>query len=948
MIIKSKLIMTLCLETIDQNELNVVLRDLSSHESLDVKELFAEYKKEEKDNKKKKKSKADEIIRNNMSRRKQEQIDRDLERLEYFHTLSNIDSDTLNEISNFKTKYGKDRMKMKLLNIAFTKNKKNHMINLYLQLLSESYASKRETKLMKKVTKEMDKIDYKRMQFEQLSNELSPLDFYNEHKKKLDDWQIKVLKNIDKGKSTLVCAPTSCGKTWLSIYPGITGKKVLFVVPTTALVYQVSALFVKFGASVCIITSDFTCSNSEDNVYVGTPKDIEDKLPGIGMIFDIVIYDEIHNLANPLFGNNYERLVKLLSSVQFLALSATIGNPKKLVNWFENVSKKNVSLITYSTRFLNLQRHLFVNNSLRKIHPVSCLTKDDINEEFLLKNLPMTPYDCVVLYDALKKYFRNDLGKLKVKEVFPEDNKRLSLDDARNYENLLKTELINLNKKFPDQIDKLLADYSINNYTYGENVNLFSLFKEIKNNNLTPCIVFQQNTIYCKEIFTTLVGYLEKLEILNYPYHYENLEYAEECYRNAIAEKEKYKASIKFDSDFVGNKSQAIEDMLNKKWESLTADFLKKWEKNYNKQCHQINRDSQINEKIKKVQLSNLFKEYTKFTQNITLKHTDVFQKHPDFCLNTSSPMTANKIRDIRNNIRKKLNISVAYTNVFMQGLKRGIGIYTTDMPPIYNMIVQQLAQTGTLGYVIADVSLALGINMPFRSSCILGYKNSVDFKVDNYLQMIGRSGRRGMDREGHIIYANVDWTGLMKGELGEIETTYKNIDNYSIVEELNSDFDTLSSNIYKNILDSNEKKVTIKHDRFDSFTKNLLLWKLRDYNEKTVTFINNLLSLESACKRDINNESRQELSEYIVKTFISSEVNNKILNYVKSILKLNKLPNDDYESLKIFQKYILLLRDIHNVLEGDENEYYKFTCDHLKDLFNINKNIILQSNILN
>ena len=84
MIIKSKLIMTLCLETIDQNELNVVLRDLSSHESLDVKELFAEYKKEEKDNKKKKKSKADEIIRNNMSRRKQEQINRDLERLEYF------------------------------------------------------------------------------------------------------------------------------------------------------------------------------------------------------------------------------------------------------------------------------------------------------------------------------------------------------------------------------------------------------------------------------------------------------------------------------------------------------------------------------------------------------------------------------------------------------------------------------------------------------------------------------------------------------------------------------------------------------------------------------------------------------------------------------------------------------------------------------------------------
>ena len=79
-------------------------------------------------------------------------------------------------------------------------------------------------------------------------------------------------------------------------------------------------------------------------------------------------------------------------------------------------------------------------------------------------------------------------------------------------------------------------------------------------------------------------------------------------------------------------------------------------------------------------------------------------------------------------------------------------------MPPTYNMIVQSLAQNGKLGFVIADVSLALGINMPFRSSCILGYKDSNHFDVYNYLQMIGRSGRRGQDREGHIIYGNVDW----------------------------------------------------------------------------------------------------------------------------------------------------------------------------------------------
>jgi len=162
--------MTLCFEKLDEQELNVALRDLSSHENLDVKELFANYKKEESERKKKKKTKADMIKAENSKRLSNVEKERDVERLEYFDELSNIDSGTLDEIMHFKTRYGKDRMKMKLLDIAFGKNKRSYMINLYLQLLADKYESKRETKLMKKVTKEMDRIDYKRMQFETLSN----------------------------------------------------------------------------------------------------------------------------------------------------------------------------------------------------------------------------------------------------------------------------------------------------------------------------------------------------------------------------------------------------------------------------------------------------------------------------------------------------------------------------------------------------------------------------------------------------------------------------------------------------------------------------------------------------------------------------------------------------------------------------------------------------------
>ena len=948
--------MSLSYEKFSDAEMDVILRDLAINESLDVSNLFEKYKLEELKKKTKKKHGGAFKIRQENNKRMEEQSKRrDIERLGYYSELKTLSKDILNEISYFKTDYGKMRMKMKLLKIAYEKDDINHMINLYLQVLSDTYDSKKEEKLISRVTKIMNKMDYKRLQFEKLSNELSPLDFYNNYEKKLDDWQIKTLKNIDQGISTLVCAPTSCGKTWLSIYPGLNGKKVLFIVPTQALVYQVGALFTKFGGKIYIISADFCYSNKDNNIVIGTPKDIEDKLPVIGTDFDIIIYDEIHNLSNNVFGNNYERLVKVFRKNQFLALSATIGNPHKLVNWFSSIINKKVSLITYSTRFLNLQRHLF-DNKLIKLHPMSCITYDDIGSK--LMNIPMTPYDCINLYDALKSEFGEEVNDLDINKIFPENNARLSLDDSRKYEILLKEKLSELKNKNPLGVNNLIDKYKLSDYKSSD-VNLYNLFREIKKNKLTPCIVFQQNTQYCKEIYTKLVGYLAKLEEMNYPYHYENLEFAEKCYREAIEQKNNYKKSIKFDNDFVGNKAHAIEELLEKKWEKLTADFAKKWEKQYNRQIFLIEKHGK-DQRIKKIQKHNLTKEYEKFMCNISLKHVDVFQKHEDFCLNTSSPMTADQIRNIRNSIRDKLGVNISYTNIFMQGLKRGLGIYTVDMPPVYNMIVQQLAQVGTLGYVIADVSLALGINMPFRSTCIIGYKDSLKFDIDNYLQMIGRSGRRGMDREGHIIYANVDWKNLMKGELGEVTSIHNNIDNYSTLSKLNDSFsDVLCNGVYDNLLDNSISRTDLRINSplYEDETKNILLWKLRSYNQHIEYFIDKLFEKNEEYRINSDIHSMRTLATYIVKLFIDKPSNideylasDKIspqLEFTLSILKYNKLPSRDYNLVTTLKETLNIVKDIHNVVYTDDDDNYMFISLHLKNLFEFLKKIILQSNIL-
>ena len=145
-------------------------------------------------------------------------------------------------------------------------------------------------------SKFMDNIDYKKLQFEQLYNDLYPLDFYNEHPKELDKWQIKVIEHVNRNESVLITAPTSCGKTWLAIYPGVIGKKVLFIVPTDALVFQVGSLFNKFTKSSPLLITDEGIYGNNKDIVVGTPKKIEDKLPIIGNNFDYVIVDEIHNL----------------------------------------------------------------------------------------------------------------------------------------------------------------------------------------------------------------------------------------------------------------------------------------------------------------------------------------------------------------------------------------------------------------------------------------------------------------------------------------------------------------------------------------------------------------------------------------------------------------------------------------------------------------------------
>ena len=149
---------TLQIENYSDDEILLILRDLSLSEKLNVQELFKQYISN--DNTTFVSSRQD-VIRKNMANNEAKLKKRDKERLKYFDNLSRFRKSLFDEIPNFETEYGKKKFKIKLLKLAFNERLDKHIINLYLQILSDEY-NKNTSKTMKKVSKFMDNIDYKK------------------------------------------------------------------------------------------------------------------------------------------------------------------------------------------------------------------------------------------------------------------------------------------------------------------------------------------------------------------------------------------------------------------------------------------------------------------------------------------------------------------------------------------------------------------------------------------------------------------------------------------------------------------------------------------------------------------------------------------------------------------------------------------------------------------
>ena len=94
---------------------------------------------------------------------------------------------------------------------------------------------------------------------------------------------------------------------------------------------------------------------------------------------------------------------------------------------------------------------------------------------------------------------------------------------------------------------------------------------------------------------------------------------------------------------------------------------------------------------------------------------------------------------------------------------RHGIGFHHAGLLPVLKQLVEVLFSRGLMQVVFATDTLALGVNMPART-VVIGRMSKWDGRrrrpliPNEFQQMSGRAGRRGMDKFGHVVVPYSPW----------------------------------------------------------------------------------------------------------------------------------------------------------------------------------------------
>ncbi|MBE7704494.1 MAG: DEAD/DEAH box helicase [Cyanobacteria bacterium SIG29] len=120
--------------------------------------------------------------------------------------------------------------------------------------------------------------------------------------------------------------------------------------------------------------------------------------------------------------------------------------------------------------------------------------------------------------------------------------------------------------------------------------------------------------------------------------------------------------------------------------------------------------------------------------------------------------ITNEEAKQIRTEIQEFLKEhTYLENNKNLEYLYNGVASHHAGLLPAWKLLVERLFQKGLIKVVFATETLAAGINMPARTTVISAISKRTDsghrmLTANEFLQMSGRAGRRGMDKIGYVV----------------------------------------------------------------------------------------------------------------------------------------------------------------------------------------------------
>ena len=318
--------------------------------------------------------------------------------------------------------------------------------------------------------------------------------------------------------------------------------------------------------------------------------------------------------------------------------------------------------------------------------------------------------------------------------------------------------------------------------------------------------------------------------------------------------------------------------------------------------------------------------------------------------LNLITNEEAKLIRDEINEFLK--DHTYLENNKNLEYLYNGIASHHAGLLPAWKLLVERLFQKGLIKVVFATETLAAGINMPARTTVISAISKRTDsghrmLTANEFLQMSGRAGRRGMDKIGYVVIMGTQFqspdevASLVKSSSNPLESRFspsysmvlnllQNLELEQAKELILKSFGYFSSNdrlkpIIMQQLSCEQTLAKLKNEKCPFGLTNEEFIEFNKLKEKYIVYRKLTRTLQKQAKQK-GQKDAPEVLEYLNRT---REMREKLEKYKCELCKGYK---KHVRNLEIINRFEKKLKDINKNVANQKDIYWNKFLAH-KDI---------------